>query len=1182
MASAGLFAITGATGAGKSTLLDALCLALFGETPRLKLAGNQARIPDAAGDQETLTSNDGRNLLRRGCSSGYAEVDFLGVDQRRYRARWEVRRARERATGRLQASQQSLQDLETGQLLCSAKLDFQQRIEVLLGLNHAQFTRAVLLAQSEFSAFLKASDNERGELLEKLTDSQLYSQLGQAAFLRARDAREVLQRLEQQLGERAPLEEADRQELEQQHRLLAQTLSDLRQQQETLTQQRQWRLTLAQLEAAEQQASDTLAQRMAAHAAAAAQRQQLALLEQLAPVRHAFLRLAELPEQQAGLEQRLAQYQQQAHRLQQQVEQQAQLTQQALQRWQTAQQARQHAAAPLARAWQLEQQREVLDAALTRSHSQAMAAQQALAHSEEHLHAQAAAQTQARGQLKQLDAHLQRHAALQPLCEAWEGQIIHLRQALQLANRMRQGEREQPLLDAACAEAHQRHQQLHAEWQALLAPLQGISPAEALTALQAPLRTWRQQLEQLEHVLSQLQHYQQLQAQQASDRQQHAQLIAQEAHCKAEGLALRQALDEDERQLAVQQALLERQRLLRSASVEALRNQLQPGEPCAVCGSLEHPYHQDDALLAAIAEADLTALKPLREQIAEQQMKRGERVRELLELRERRAALDAQQERLETERRLLQQALQAQGIAPHADRAALLATQQQLREAIDSAEQEQSTLLTLQQQSQHLQQACHLTEQQWRDSQALVQHQQQQLTQDRRQLAEAEQAFTRLMPEDWLARWRQDPAATLLALEPQVQEQREARQQRESLQGLLGELQTRIAQLQLQRDHAEQILLTLQQQQAEQREQAAHNRQQLAECLGEFPSAAAWQQYLEQQDAQQHQEAQAQQQRLHSVQQQLIRLDSEQRNLQQRLDELRDEQRQLAAALADWRQRQVALDDDQLLTLLAVDPAQLEPLRQQLQQEERQLAEARTRLQERQQQRAAHRNQMPAPAALEQLEAALQHTRVQLEQYDQELTTCRARLLDDDQRRAACAHLQERIQSVRQEHQRWARISDLIGSADGAAFRRIAQASNLDLLVRHANVQLTQLSRRYRLQRGGSPLGLLICDTEMGDELRSVHSLSGGETFLVSLALALGLAAMASSTLRIESLFIDEGFGSLDPESLQLAMDALDGLQAQGRKVGVISHVQEMHERISVQIRVRRLGNGASRLEVKG
>ena len=101
---------------------------------------------------------------------------------------------------------------------------------------------------------------------------------------------------------------------------------------------------------------------------------------------------------------------------------------------------------------------------------------------------------------------------------------------------------------------------------------------------------------------------------------------------------------------------------------------------------------------------------------------------------------------------------------------------------------------------------------------------------------------------------------------------------------------------------------------------------------------------------------------------------------------------------------------------------------------------------------------------------------------------------------------------------------------------------------------------------------------DVADERRSVHSLSGGETFLVSLAMALGLASLASGELAIESLFIDEGFGSLDPQSLALAMDALDGLQAQGRRVGVISHVQEMHERIPVQIQVMPGGNGESRV----
>ncbi len=189
-----------------------------------------------------------------------------------------------------------------------------------------------------------------------------------------------------------------------------------------------------------------------------------------------------------------------------------------------------------------------------------------------------------------------------------------------------------------------------------------------------------------------------------------------------------------------------------------------------------------------------------------------------------------------------------------------------------------------------------------------------------------------------------------------------------------------------------------------------------------------------------------------------------------------------------------------------------------------------------------------------------------------------AALHDDDRRRARQQELQAALEAARDEHRRWGRISELIGSADGKAFRRIAQAYNLDQLLAHANQHLTGLTRRYRLARGGSPLGLLVVDTEMGDEQRSVHSLSGGETFLVSLALALGLASMASGTLKIETLFIDEGFGSLDPHSLALAMEALDGLQAQGRKVGVISHVQEMHERIPARARVEPTGNGASRI----
>ncbi|HEX8605409.1 MAG TPA: SbcC/MukB-like Walker B domain-containing protein, partial [Pseudoduganella sp.] len=167
---------------------------------------------------------------------------------------------------------------------------------------------------------------------------------------------------------------------------------------------------------------------------------------------------------------------------------------------------------------------------------------------------------------------------------------------------------------------------------------------------------------------------------------------------------------------------------------------------------------------------------------------------------------------------------------------------------------------------------------------------------------------------------------------------------------------------------------------------------------------------------------------------------------------------------------------------------------------------------------------------------------------------------------------------------KWARLSELIGSADGKKFRNYAQQFTLDVLLGYANAHLRQLAPRYQMLRIDNPsqpsLGLLVRDLHMGDDLRSVHSLSGGESFLVSLALALGLASLSSNRVRVESLFIDEGFGSLDAETLRVAMDALDNLQAMGRKVGVISHVQEMTERIATRILVQPGAGGRSHVSV--
>ena len=191
------------------------------------------------------------------------------------------------------------------------------------------------------------------------------------------------------------------------------------------------------------------------------------------------------------------------------------------------------------------------------------------------------------------------------------------------------------------------------------------------------------------------------------------------------------------------------------------------------------------------------------------------------------------------------------------------------------------------------------------------------------------------------------------------------------------------------------------------------------------------------------------------------------------------------------------------------------------------------------------------------------------------------RLRTHQENKQRIAQWQESLKQKQLYYEQWAQLNDLAGSSDGSKFRRIAQGYTLDVLLSYANVHLRELTKRYRLERVPDTLALQVIDKDMCDEVRTIHSLSGGESFLVSLALALGLSSLSSNRMKVESLFIDEGFGSLDAETLRIALDALESLRTQGRKIGVISHIQEMTERIPVHIQVIRNGNGKSSLEIR-
>ena len=196
------------------------------------------------------------------------------------------------------------------------------------------------------------------------------------------------------------------------------------------------------------------------------------------------------------------------------------------------------------------------------------------------------------------------------------------------------------------------------------------------------------------------------------------------------------------------------------------------------------------------------------------------------------------------------------------------------------------------------------------------------------------------------------------------------------------------------------------------------------------------------------------------------------------------------------------------------------------------------------------------------------------------LSVVEARLLQQEQNKKRLMEIESEWKEKQTVAEQWAKLNKLIGSADGTKFKVIAQSYTLNLLLLHANKHLAYLSKRYRLQQVPGTLALQVIDCDMCDEVRTVYSLSGGESFLISLALALGLSSLSSNNLKVESLFIDEGFGSLDADSLRTAMEALEQLQMQGRKIGVISHVQEMSERISVQIQLHKSVNGKSEITI--
>ena len=220
---------------------------------------------------------------------------------------------------------------------------------------------------------------------------------------------------------------------------------------------------------------------------------------------------------------------------------------------------------------------------------------------------------------------------------------------------------------------------------------------------------------------------------------------------------------------------------------------------------------------------------------------------------------------------------------------------------------------------------------------------------------------------------------------------------------------------------------------------------------------------------------------------------------------------------------------------------------------------------------------------LEELEPQCKEFEESLKQLRDTISGLKHKLSENTAAKERIKGKQIAIEAQKNECSRWEKLHGLIGSADGKKYRNFAQGLTFELMVSHANRQLEKMTDRYLLIRDdGQPLELNVVDNYQAGEIRSTKNLSGGESFIVSLTLALGLSKMASRKVRVDSLFLDEGFGTLDEETLETALETLSGLQQDGKLIGIISHVSALKERISTQITITPVSGGKSMLSGPG
>lgn len=1189
----GIFAIVGPTGSGKTTILDAICLALYGHTPRIG----------------SITQN-ANEVMNRDCDSCRSSLEFQTLSGR-YRATWSQKKQKNfDKTGKYGQVVSTMEKFEDGCWIPitdgSKVTSKKQEVQKIIGLSFDQFKRSVMLSQGDFAAFLKSKPNERAQTLEQITGTQIYSLLSTKVYDLAEEQKKLFEDKQREVELSPVLDDAvvlTKQEqlkgITEEAKVLETQISKIEKESrwisETAELRNQFLRVKAELERLKENRNEFFRKenvvRLAEHA------------QNILPIFNTLIDKQSLREdsikEKSAAENEL-------------VNATKSLKEKDF-NFKAAEEALNNENLQKPKKLALFSQIEFLDAEISPLIKSSRLAQEEKIKLENETSDCKDHLNKAKEDIRKLEEDREKRDLERK--EDIKGAFLYQRK-----DELRDCKITAETLSAALADAEGKADKASEtvksqEKEAEALRIRKEKIASVIEADKVLLKEAEKRLSEIldgktldELTQEQLSFSEQIPLLEAVKSalkavcDQKEEIVRQEDVMQRDSAELdnwsskKEGYEKEIQSLTSRQEELEA--LVQIDELTKVRAELKEGEPCPVCGSLEHPFAANLPPEVATAKERLAVVKEESTDLQKNQKEADRKIDVLKDrilvsekrLKELRKNLDLAEEELTL--KCGRAGLTREGVTEEA--AAVLITKKEsllidIKKRIAKARDAESKAAAAKEKIAGTTEELHRAEMVFSNAQTKFESAKSLLAQAQtgreKARTELEQFWRKTAKEygsvitdgelfahnpELFKRWIAKAAKYEELLESCREIENSLAIKKGTLPGLVesverlekssreksdqaAELQTELKTKQLQRDKLFGTKLVEIERKAYERllSQLAEAKDQAYENLSKARSVQA-----------------AAEQRLKTAEQ---RSAEAEKNLLSAKTEWTDAlKKEKFESEEDWRSARL-------------DSEAINALHKEITDYKAQSRSAADRFSEADKKLAEKESQKLTDKSLEVLEAEKREASAEKEKLLEQKGELQKELKTDEEARIKRAGIEDELKKLKHQVAVWDRLNTLVGSSSGDKYRRYVQSLVLLTLLKNANVELTKLHSRYRLVKGGGDMEIKVIDSDLADQERPTDNLSGGETFIVSLALALGLAQMASNNVRIDSLFLDEGFGTLDDDSLEKALNALSSLNAQGKTVGLISHVDQIKERIPSKIVVKRSAQpGVSRLEGAG